>query len=170
MQVSLTRTYTVLFYYLVADINQCVHYSFQRSISFELPVYTFDFGSNFLCICLFRLERFKQEMFQIQLVKERFMSFSPFLETLNTLRSTGFCYNLFFHVFFDFTFLLIQFLHGLQFYMLFLIIQLVSILGCSGSGEIKTAFVTFKDPKALEIALLLSVCHHFVSLFSHSFV
>lgn len=29
--------------------------------------------------------------------------------------------------------------------------------GCSEAGQSKTAFVTFKDPKALEIALLLSV-------------
>lgn len=28
---------------------------------------------------------------------------------------------------------------------------------CSEAGELRTAFVTFKDPKALEIALLLSV-------------
>jgi hypothetical protein len=31
------------------------------------------------------------------------------------------------------------------------------VFGCSDHGQSKTAFVTFKDPKALEIALLLSV-------------
>lgn len=43
-----------------------------------------------------------------------------------------------------------------------------------GSGEIKTAFVTFKDPKALEIALLLSgatIVDQIVSIVpAHSFV
>jgi len=42
--------------------------------------------------------------------------------------------------------------------------MLVSVC-CSVLGKSKTAFVTFKDPKALEIALLLSVClFYFVSL------
>jgi len=31
------------------------------------------------------------------------------------------------------------------------------VVCCSEDGKSKTAYVTFKDPKALEIALLLSV-------------
>lgn len=42
--------------------------------------------------------------------------------------------------------------------------------GCSEPGQSKTAFVTFKDPKALEIALLLSVFPLFVYLRNFQFV
>lgn len=42
---------------------------------------------------------------------------------------------------------------------------LVLYVGCSESGKSKTAFVTFKDPKALEIALLLSVTFIFFYMY-----
>lgn len=43
-------------------------------------------------------------------------------------------------------------------------IDIVSVC-CSEYGKSKTAFVTFKDPRALEIALLLSVISLFFSYF-----
>lgn len=40
---------------------------------------------------------------------------------------------------------------------LIVVVMFCFVFGCSESGQSKSAFVTFKDPKALEIALLLSV-------------
>lgn len=52
---------------------------------------------------------------------------------------------------------------------IFCFIYFFAFCGCSEYGQSKTAFVTFKDAKALEIALLLSVCIPYLELILLSF-
>ena len=84
-------------------------------------------------------------MYQILLVREKFTSSSPSLA-----KSKTFTFN------------------GTTFFCVCLLAEKMNetgklwktgswVFGCSDNGQSKTAFVTFKDPKALEIALLLSV-------------